>query len=50
MTEIERMGDLRRMERVLTHLHAECEAGKTPRCPIIETLGGSRAPVSGTDH
>lgn len=38
-----RMTDLRRMERVLTHLLAECEAGKTPHCPIIETLGRSGA-------
>jgi MerR family mercuric resistance operon transcriptional regulator len=38
-----RMADLRRMERVLTHLLEECEAGKTPHCPIIETLGGSKA-------
>ena len=37
-----RMADLRRMERVLTHLLEECEAGKTPHCPIIETLGGSK--------
>jgi MerR family transcriptional regulator, mercuric resistance operon regulatory protein len=36
-----RIVDLRRMERVLTHLLDECEAGKTPHCPIIETLGGS---------
>lgn len=36
-----RIADLRRMERVLTHLLDECEAGKTPRCPIIETLGGA---------
>lgn len=35
-----RIADLRRMERVLTHLLDECEAGKTPHCPIIETLGG----------
>ena len=38
-----RMADLRRVECVLTHLLAECEAGKTPHCPIIETLGGSSA-------
>jgi MerR family mercuric resistance operon transcriptional regulator len=36
-----KMADLRRIDRVLTHLLAECEAGKTPRCPIIETLGGA---------
>lgn len=36
-----RMTDLRRMARVLTHLLTECEAGKTPHCPIIETLGRS---------
>lgn len=35
-----RIEDLRRMDRVLTHLLGECKAGRTPRCPIIETLGG----------
>lgn len=38
-----KMTDLRRIDRVLTHLLEECEAGKTPHCPIIETLGGSKA-------
>ena len=38
-----KMADLRRIDRVLTHLLAECESGKTPRCPIIETLGGKPA-------
>ena len=35
-----RIADMRRIERVLKHLLAECESGKTPHCPIIETLGG----------
>ena len=38
-----RMADLRRIDRLLTHLLEECEAGKTPHCPIIETLGGVAA-------
>jgi MerR family mercuric resistance operon transcriptional regulator len=43
-----RIADLRRMERVLARLLAECEAGKTPHCPIIETLGASRGARGGT--
>lgn len=44
-----RIADMRQMERVLKHLLAECESGKTPDCPIIETLGGATtARVSGT--
>lgn len=38
-----KMADLRRIDRVLTHLLAECEAGKTPHCPIIESLAASPA-------
>lgn len=34
-----RIADMRRIERVLKRLLAECESGKTPHCPIIETLG-----------
>ncbi len=34
-----RMADLRRMQKLLKALIAECNAGKRPRaCPIIETL------------
>ena len=36
-----KMADLRRIDRVLTHLLAECEAGKTPHCPIIESLAAT---------
>lgn len=43
-----RMADLRRMDRVLTHLLEECEAGKTPHCPIIEILAGPPAPAAAT--
>lgn len=38
-----RIADMSRMERVLKHLLAESESGKTPHCPIIETLGGAGA-------
>ena len=32
--------DLQAMERVLTDAMCECEAGKQPRCPLIEVLSG----------
>jgi len=39
--------DLRRMEKVLSAMAAECEGGTIPECPIIEALSeapaGSRA-------
>ena len=38
-----KMADLRRIDRVLTHLLAECEAGQTPHCPIIESLSGTQS-------
>jgi MerR family mercuric resistance operon transcriptional regulator len=35
----DRMADLRRMQKLLKALIAECDGGKRPRaCPIIETL------------
>lgn len=33
--------DLRRLERVLSELAAECHAGRTPDCPILDTLGAN---------
>lgn len=38
----QKLADLRRMERVLKSLAAECAQGTIPHCPIIETLS---APV-----
>ena len=37
-----KMADLRRIDRVLTRLLDECEAGKTPHCPIIESLAATK--------
>ena len=37
-----RMADLRRMQKLLKALIAECDSGKRPRaCPIIATLNGA---------
>ncbi len=33
-----RIADLRRLERVLATMVAECSRGNVPECPIIETL------------
>lgn len=33
-----RIADLRRLERVLATMAAECSRGNVPECPIIETL------------
>ena len=33
-----RIADLRRMEKVLEQMVAECSGGQVPDCPIIETL------------
>ena len=38
--------DLRRMERVLKSMAAECSRGDVPECPIIDTL--SRSPETGS--
>lgn len=35
--------DLKRLERVLTDLAAQCHGNEVPDCPILEALGGSRA-------
>ena len=34
----QKLADLRRMERILKSLAAECANGAAPHCPIIETL------------
>lgn len=34
--------DLRRMERVLKEVVAQCAGGTTPECPLIDTLFGDR--------
>lgn len=36
-----KIGDLRRMEKVLASMVAECERGTMPQCPLLETLGQS---------
>lgn len=33
-----RIADLRRLEKVLKHMAAQCEGGKVPDCPMIEVL------------
>lgn len=37
-----KMADLRRMERVLKNMAAQCSGGKVPECPIIDALFESR--------
>lgn len=37
-----KMADLRRMERVLKHMAAQCSGGKVPECPIVDALFESR--------
>jgi Hg(II)-responsive transcriptional regulator len=37
-----RIKDLRRLEVALAHLLAECENGRTKRCPIVEAMSGRR--------
>lgn len=34
-----RIGDLRRLEKTLSAIAAECAGGDTPDCPIIDALG-----------
>ncbi|HJS32829.1 MAG TPA: helix-turn-helix domain-containing protein [Alphaproteobacteria bacterium] len=33
-----RLADLRRMERTLTELAAQCDTGVVPQCPLIEAI------------
>jgi len=40
-----KIADLRKMERVLTKMAAECEGGEVPECPIIEALFQTRPRV-----
>jgi MerR family mercuric resistance operon transcriptional regulator len=35
--------DLKRLERVLTDLAAQCHGNKVPDCPILDALGGGSA-------
>ena len=37
-----KMADLRRLERVLKNMAAQCSGGKVPECPIIDALFASR--------
>ena len=34
----EKIASLRRLERVLTNMAAQCDTGDVPECPILETL------------
>lgn len=44
VAEIRRkMKDLKRLERVLNDLAAQCHGNDVPECPILEALGGSSA-------
>ncbi len=38
----QKMADLRRLERVLKNMAAQCSGGKLPECPIIDALFESR--------
>ncbi len=38
-----KVADLRKLERVLKEMAAECEGGEVPECPIIDTLYQGRA-------
>ena len=42
-----KIADLRRMERVLKDVVAQCGDGTLPECPLIETLFGTPGDVSG---
>lgn len=46
-----RIGDLQRMQRVLTHLVEDCEVtGKARSCPIIAALSGTADPCASGSH
>ena len=38
-----KVADLRKLERVLKEMAAECDGGEVPECPIIDTLYQGRA-------
>ena len=39
----DRISDLRRIERTLAHLLADCKDGATPHCPIIAAIAPEKA-------
>jgi MerR family mercuric resistance operon transcriptional regulator len=43
-----KMKDLKRLERVLTNLAAQCHSGEAPECPILDALG--REPAAPRDN
>lgn len=36
-----KIADLRRLEKILAEISAECHGGKIPDCPVIEALSGT---------
>lgn len=40
-----RIQDLKAMRRTLKHLIETCRAGRTAKCPIVESLGGETLPL-----
>ncbi len=44
-----KVADLRKLERVLKEMAAECDGGEVPECPIIDTLYRERGIRSGPD-
>ncbi len=38
-----KVADLRKLERVLKEMAAECDGGEVPECPIVDTLYQGRA-------
>ncbi len=42
-----KVADLRKLERVLEEMAAECDGGEVPQCPIIDTLYQERGISSG---
>jgi MerR family mercuric resistance operon transcriptional regulator len=41
-----KIADLRRLERVLANMVAECEGGSVPDCPVVDALSGDDARLS----
>ncbi len=44
-----KVADLRKLERVLKEMAAECDGGEVPQCPIIDTLYQERGIGGGPD-
>ena len=44
-----KVADLRKLERVLKEMAAECDGGEVPQCPIIDTLYQGRGIKGGPD-